>query len=388
MRVLIVADFAAEFPGSFIMSQEHLAKRLIQKGGRIFYLFPEYKSCMENLKKIGEVFFLETFEGKRFDITLVKKCLKLVKKYNIDIIHSHFGLAAAIAGTIVSRITGMKHIWHWRSRPSSLANTDGKSLKKSAAHFFYNYLELFGNNYHIAISNDLKDSLIQNGYLPSRKITVINNAIDIKKSPRYKKKGTSVIEKIIGKNLSDKKIVGMVAHFGSQKDHPTLIKSAKIVIEKFPNTIFVLVGGKLKGSKDTFWIDKIQNMVKELHLEKNVYFLGTTNKPAEIVKDFDIGLLISNWEGFGNVAAEYMAARKPVIATDSGGLKDIVMDGKTGFLIPAKDYEILAEKIMLLIQNEQLAKDMGERGYKRAIEKFTIDKWVYKAMEIYEKVIA
>lgn len=386
MRILVIADFSAQFPGSFILSQVYLARKIIQKGGEIFYIFPRYKTWMQSFKGIAQLFFIDSFEGKRFDLILIKKCLEVIKKYNIQIVHTHFGLSSPVAGVIISRVTRVKHIWHWRNPPASLVRNGKPLLKKILARYLYKSMELLGNNHYIAISKDIKNSLVQHGYLPASKIIVVNNAIDIQKFSRCQKKNPEVIEKIIGKRLSNKKIIGMIAHFGPQKDHITFIKSAKLVVEEFPHAIFLLVGGELSRNRKNGWMEKVKSITRRLCLQNNVYFLGPIEHPEEIIKGLDIGVLISNWEGFGNTIVEYMAAKKPVIATNVGGIKEIIIDKKTGFLIPPKDYEELARKIILLLRNKRLAEIMGEEGYRRAQKKFSIENWVDRMIKIYTQI--
>ena len=385
-NVLIIADFCATFPGSFIKSIEELSKKIIIKGGKIYYIFPRKMEYMNKLEEFGEVIIIQSFRGKKIDIFLCVKLHELVKKYKIDIIHTHFGLSAPISASFISGITKAIHIWHERN-PSRFFLKDENKKRKYLVQLFFKFINIFGKNYYIAISNEVKSSLLNYNGFPVSKISVINNAVDIK-DILIKRNQNVICEKVTEKREFEKykNIVGMVAHFGPQKDHETIIKAARLVIAKEPNCLFVLVGGNIVGSKIDY-VAKSKKLTEELNIKSNFYFLGKVPNPVPIINLFDIGVLVSNWEGFGNVIVEYMVNKKPVVATNTGGIKDIILNGITGFLCPPKDDRILANKIMYLIQNKNKAKEMGGFGYERALEKFNMDKWTKKIISIYQDAL-
>ena len=184
-------------------------------------------------------------------------------------------------------------------------------------------------------------------------------------------------------NIETKFVIGMVATFSNKKDYPTLINAARIIFEKRDDVTFVCVG-------DGERLDYCKNLVKPEHKNK-IKFLGKQKDVESIVNIFDIGLLATNdkihGEGISNALMEYMALAKPVVATGCGGNKELVKNEETGFLIMARDPELMAQKISVLLDNKCLAKSFGINGRKRLEEKFNFEKMGEQFLNLYLAVI-
>jgi len=373
MKILFINDYAAPFRGSFITSLIHLSAKLIKEKNHVYYIFPQEMEYLAEFRKYGEVLVILCFSGKKIDLKFIRKVYHLVIKNKIDLIHSNFGFSAFITGTLVSGLAGIKHISHERSLSPKLYfenNYFKKIFKKS----IFQLINIFGNNHYIAISNEVVLNLIKyNGY-PENKIILIPNAV-------FKNNNTK--GQITIKFDQNVPVVGMIAHMGMHKDHTTFIHAAKIVNKKIPNVHYLLVGGDLVNSKISYR-GKYENLIAKLKLENNFTFTGEVANPACYIRRMNIGCLISNWEGFGNAVVEYMLEKKPVIATNVGGLKDIVLEGETGFLIEPGNYKMLAERIIYLLENPSLAKQMGEKGNQKAVKEYNMDTWVDRIIKVYE----
>ncbi|MBI5049486.1 MAG: glycosyltransferase, partial [Nitrospirae bacterium] len=130
--------------------------------------------------------------------------------------------------------------------------------------------------------------------------------------------------------------------------------------------------------------EKIEQMVQESMMQSNVHFLGTRRDVSQVISAFDVAVMSSDFETFSNAILEYMAASKPVVATNVGSTAELVIDGETGYLIPCRDSEAMAKAIMRLLKDKELAKKMGEAGREKVREKFTIEKMIEK----YESLFA
>lgn len=157
-----------------------------------------------------------------------------------------------------------------------------------------------------------------------------------------------------------------------------LIRAANILKEKGHQFIINIVGGfaSIKFKK------KIGRMIIQLNLEHMVFFRGILidNEKWRVFKESEIFCLPSYFESFGNVLIEAMMFSMPIIASDCGGIGDIVENKFNGFLVPPRNYHILAEKIELLINNKKLRIQMGNNGRKKYIQSYTLDKHL-KLME-------
>lgn len=386
MKILFVNDFAPNFPGSFFESLYALSKKLYEQGYSLYYIFPIERDYILRLYKFGIVYYCPSFMGKKFDYTLLKLVYQICKKEKIDIIHTNFGLAGFVSANLVSGITQCKHIAHERN-PASTFGTKNKNIKYAIkrwkAGVFFRALNIFGGTKYIAISNGVKKSLEIYNKINYKNICIIHNAV---LQNRLKSSFDKEHFQHIMKMTLNKYIIGMIAHLGPQKDHKTLIDAAEIVVKKIPNVIFLLVGGNMVTDKLNFR-KQISSYINEKKLESNFHFTGEVIDPMPYVELFDIGCLISNWEGFGNSLVEYMLKKKPVIGTAVGGIKDIIDDDINGFLIPPQRPDILADKIIYLLENPKIARKMGEKGYKKAIEDYNMDNWVKRIIDVYKSLI-
>lgn len=219
---------------------------------------------------------------------------------------------------------------------------------------------------YICISKSVKDSLVNRDNINPEKIQLIYNGIDFSRFKKIYMKQESINYLDIESIKKDDIIIGTVGNLRKAKGHIYLIKAIKILKAKGYNNIkCLLVGdGELR--------EELETMVKYLKLEKNVLFLGARSDIAHIIKAFDIFVMPSLWEGFGLAAVESMVAKVPVIASDVGGLKEIIDDNITGVLFKKCNENSLSEKIELLLSNQKLKDQIVKNAYDKAINKFDI----------------
>lgn len=181
-------------------------------------------------------------------------------------------------------------------------------------------------------------------------------------------------------NLKNKRLVIYVGRLDREKGVDYLIKAAKNI----PAEIYILGGGDYQKN--------LENLVKDLKLN-NVHFLGYLGK--EYVKEMrkfyqraDVIVVPSIVkEALGLVILEAMAARTPVVASNIGGIPNIVKDGKTGFLVKPRSSLEIAEKVNKILNDEKLRQSMRERCYRMIEEKFTWEKATKTIRDSYERII-
>ncbi len=152
-------------------------------------------------------------------------------------------------------------------------------------------------------------------------------------------------------------IVLFVGRLIKQKYAGLLLKAAPIVLEKFPSTLFLLVGDGAERRK-------LEHLARKLNIKDNVVFEGkvTNDMLTSYYHSCTIFVFPSNYEGWGRVAIEALACGKPVIMTDVGCAGEAVVDGKTGYIVPVSSTDILAQRIIYLLANPQIGQIMGEAG--------------------------
>lgn len=179
-------------------------------------------------------------------------------------------------------------------------------------------------------------------------------------------------------SINTKYVVAMIATFYEKKDYKTYIKASLQILKKNSEITFLCI-----GAGDDY---KYQALVSTEYKEK-IKFLGRQHDVESIMNICNFTVLSTFTEGISNSILESMAMGKPVIATDGGGTSELVQDNITGFLVPAKSPEILVDKIIELIENENRRLQIGRQSRERIIKEFNIDKMVTSFIDIYNKIL-
>lgn len=180
-------------------------------------------------------------------------------------------------------------------------------------------------------------------------------------------------------NITTRYLIGMVASYSENKDYATYFKAAQILLNKRKDITFLAIGDKTDSEFCTSLIDA-NNL-------DNFRLLGARSDIESLINAMDIGVLSTFSEGISNSILEYMAVRKPVIATIGGGTNEIVQDKLSGFLISQANPAELAEKAELLLDDAQMRNQMGKYGYDRIKEKFSIEAMVSQYVVEYQKIL-
>ena len=221
----------------------------------------------------------------------------------------------------------------------------------------------------IAVSRSTMKKLLKYG-IDEEKIKVITGGVDLKMIDPIKEEKTSTPSILfVGRLVPHKRV-------------EDLLKAFSIVLKTNPKTNLYIVGtGKHK--------DFLQEYASSLNLEKKVTFTDyvTESEKIRLMKKAHVLVLPSIMEGFGLVLIEAMACKTPVIATDLGGPKEVVVDNETGFLVEPFNPKALAEKIGSIINDEKFRTRMGEAGRRRVEELYTWDKTADNMIQLYKKLV-
>lgn len=216
----------------------------------------------------------------------------------------------------------------------------------------------------ICVSDYDRDIGIQAGMNPARLITVLNGMKDITAN-------------LMANPLKKGKIkVATVACFDRQKDCATLIEAFQGL-----DAELIIIG-------DGPTILKTQQQVQKLEMIKQVRFLGFRQDIAQILAEVQIFALISNWEGLPCTIIEAMRAGLPVVASDVGGVKEIVIDNQTGYVIPRGDVPTLRQRLTYLIANESARASMGILGRQKYESELTFQHMYEQTLSVYRQALA
>lgn len=319
---------------------------------------------------------------KAYDLSGLKALFqikKFIQDEKIDIVQTHF-LHADILGILAGRKAGVKKILVARRDEGFWRN--GRQL--AVNRFFNRFADrVLCNSQAVARAVAEKE-----GVLPSQ-IDVIYNGVEIpsineRRGAIHRAQSSGVINAAPTGNRLDLQspviIVGVVANMRHAiKGHTFLLEAMAEVLAKAPQVKLVLAGdGPLRPDLEAY--------AAKLGIAHAVIFLGSRPDIAAVVKDFDIACLPSLTEGFSNSLLEYMTYGKPVVATAVGGNPEAVTH-ETGFLVPPRDAGALAEKLLLLIEDEKLRASMGRAGRQRVEERFSVRAMVAGYERYYENLL-
>lgn len=219
----------------------------------------------------------------------------------------------------------------------------------------------------IAICRSIQSVLAQGGVNPDR-IRVVYEGVDLCWFDQ--------LEKPSFERGLEEVLIGMVAHMSQEKGHADLLKAASLLVSRFPEARYVLIGdGALR--------EDLEQQCRQMRLQEFVRFTGFRNDSEALMKHLDIFCLPSHSEGFSSALLAAMANRLPSVVTQVGGNRELVMEGETGFLVPPADPAELAEALWRLLQSRQLRHRLGQAARVRVEENFTLDKQIEQTEAAY-----
>ena len=224
----------------------------------------------------------------------------------------------------------------------------------------------------VTVSLSIQETLIEGGVRPDL-IQVIYEGVDLDWIDAHQSNSTLAV----GERLK----VGTVAYLSPEKGHYVLLEAAARIVSRFPEVVFVLVG---KGES----MSKLRDKIRELDLENHVLFTGFRNDSETLMKEFDIFCLPSLSEGLSSAILVAMASSLPVVATQVGGIPELVVDGETGLLVPANDARQLAAALGQVLESQSLRRRLGQAGRRRVERKFMLQRKLDETEQLYLSLLA
>ena len=218
---------------------------------------------------------------------------------------------------------------------------------------------------------------------PEKILAVINNGINSNslKFLSKEKARQKLLDKIgasFKQKISNPKIIGAIANLYPAKGIKYLIESANILNaqSQIPNTIFIVIGDGAERAK-------LEALIKKYNLENKFFLAGQIPSAYQYLKSFDLFVLPSVKEGFPYAILEAMIAGQPIIATEVGGIPEMIKNKKAGLLVQPKNSQELAEKILYILNEQASAEELGKQAEKRVKQKFSLEKMIRKTKEVY-----
>ena len=307
-----------------------------------------------------------------------KKIKEIILEYKPDIVHTHASKAGALGRKaafscnvpiVVHTFHG--HVFHsyfGKTKTSVFKYIERKLAKKS--------------NAIIAISELQKEELVtEHKICISDKINVVPLGFDL--LPFHEKRSSDRISTRLNLNLTNEVAIAIIGRLAPVKDHQFFLDVISEVADKITVPIKIFIVG------DGLERESIETRVSEINKKHNNLILLTSwiSDIATFNAGMDIICLTSKNEGTPVSLIEAQAANIPVVTTDVGGVRDIVLDGDTGFIVPINDKEIYVEKLMELIESEKIREKMSQNGWTFVRDKFHYGTLVQNMEQLYRSLL-
>jgi glycosyltransferase involved in cell wall biosynthesis len=278
------------------------------------------------------------------------------------------------SGTIAARLAGVPYVWQ-------IHEGDGFRERRLAS---LRTPALRGAPRLVAVSESSRAYLLSLGVSPDR-IETIHGGIDVRAfRPDRAAREEGRRELAIG---PDVRLVGSTHLIMPEKGTRELMLAAGRLANKHPNTSFVVVGDTRSDETARGYFREIDGLRIQLGLGDRWRFVGPRLDVRPLVAAMDVFVLASTYESFGLSILEAMSLGKPVVATDCGGPREIVVNGETGFLVPTGDIAALADAIVRLVEDPILAEALGRNSRRRVLDQFRIERAMARQAEVLRDVI-
>jgi len=296
------------------------------------------------------------------------KLYQLFRADRIELVHTRSwgtlleGMLAALAARVPAlvhsehgfmRVDTKKHVW--------------------IQNFFWRFADRV-----VSVSENLADTLHAKIGFPRERMHVIRNGVDLRKFDAFAARADIRAELGLPPETL---LFGSVGRLVPVKNYACLIRAAQAVLQALPHAALLFVGdGPLQA--------ELTSLAQQLGLGAKVHFLNWRKDVPQILRELDVFVLSSFSEGMSNSILEAMAARTPVVATAVGGNTELVVDGKTGLLVPSDDPGRMAEAISAILREPQRRAVMGEAARQRLETYFTLPQMLRNYQRMYVEVAA
>ncbi len=358
------------FGGSGVVATE-LGMALANKGHEVHFITynqPVRLDFFSHRLHFHEVVLEEypLFQYQPYELALSSKMVEVVQKHQLEVLHVHYAIPHAYAAYMAKKMLEDKGI-----NIKVVTTLHGTDITLVGSHPTYKTAVEFSINKSdevTTVSNSLKEDTLRLFNI-DKDIKVVYNFID---GEKYNKAHQDECKRIAVAN-PEEKIVTHVSNFRPVKRTNDVIKIFNKIQKEIPSKLLMVGDGpeRLKAEK----------LAKKLQIEHKVLFMGNSNEVAKILCYSDVFLLPSETESFGLAALEAMAAGTAVISTNCGGLPEVNIHGKTGYLSSLGDVDDMAKNAIKILKDDTVLNRFKENA-KEHIKLFSLE----KILPVYEKI--
>ncbi len=362
------------YGGSGVLATE-LGKALAEKGHNIHFI--TYQQPVRLGGFHANIFYHEVrvptyplFDYPPYETALASTMVDVIMNNNVELLHVHYAIPHASAAFMARQILLKEGI----DIPviTTLHGTDITLVGRDKTYSPVVTFSMNESNAITAVSKNLRDETYRN-FKIEKEIEVIYNFVDVN---RFRRKPVTAFKQIIAPD--NEKIILHASNFRKVKRVGDVVKVFEQLNSKIPSKLLFVGDGPERSY--------IERLCRESDSHADIRFLGRQEQMEDILAIADLFILPSEYESFGLVALEAMAAAVPVISSNAGGLPEINIDGVTGFLSDVGDVDDMSKKIIKLFSDEKALAEMKKNAFEQAM-KFDIDKIVPEYENLYKKVL-
>lgn len=358
--------------GSGVVATE-LGKQLAKRGHKVHFI--SYSLPFRLHKFYDNICYHEVdtptyplFKYPPYSLALANKIAELVKYEHLDVIHAHYAIPHSLCAMIARDIVQKSHL----RLVTTLHGTDITLVGNDPSFKELTKYSIEGSDGITAVSNALRQETLEI-FDVKKEIKVIFNFVDVHE---YSRRSFPELELThCGEQVKN---IIHISNFRPVKNISNVIKIFYLISQEV-NARLLLVGG---GPEECI----AKRLIYDLQIEDKVLFLGKQDTIVPLLSIADLLLLPSAKESFGLVCIEAMSCHVPVIASNTGGLPEVVDDGLTGFLADPEDYHQMAEKAIYLLENPAIHQEFAERGRQTVVEKFNSEIIVDQYLDYYQRL--
>ena len=356
-----------------------MVERLVQRGFDVVLACAPEKKRVEEARKRGvKIALIPEFRREISPLNDLKAFFRLyclIRKSKFHIVHTHTS-KAGILGRLAARLARTPIVIH-SPHGSIFHRTYYNKFVLFLIALIEKFAALFADKI-VPLSEGGRRDYLRYRIAEPEKYVTIYSAIELDCFSRVRVDITGKKEELgIPPGAP---VVGLIARLSPEKGHGLCLEAFSRVLSVIPEAILLIVG---EGSLEK----DIRMKVNQLGIEKNVIVCGYRSDIPEIVQILDVSVHPSLWDGIPRSMVEAMVSGKPVVATAVGGIPEVVIPGKTGLLVPARDREALAEGMVRLLKDRELAERLADAGLKRVRRMFDSETMVEKLVKLYCELI-
>jgi glycosyltransferase involved in cell wall biosynthesis len=300
----------------------------------------------------------------------VAALVALIRAHAIEMVYTN--TVTCIDGALAARATGLPHVWHLRERI-----TGNRDLRSLLPVWLTHRLVIALASRIITNSNSLRNYYAR--VAPLEKISVVHNGVDPEAFCPGPPRLPGLREELSLQAAT--RLVVMIASITPRKGQLLFAEAAALIRRAIGNVAFLVIGA---GYGE--YVKAVRARVEELGLNDCCHFLGWRSDVPDVLRASDALVVASDQEPFGRTVVEAMATGLPVVATRCGGPEEIIVDGETGFLVPVGDARAMADAVLAVLKDPDLARRLGKAGRRRAQACFSLQAYASAAQDVLRQV--